>query len=77
VFNRWGACAGNLTSNEYLQINALGTDAMHAEPIAVLDALKLASLARQSVVAGKCSPRRKPGPLARFISVSLGPQSLG
>jgi hypothetical protein len=33
---------------KYFQVNALGTDAMHAEPIAALDALKLASLALQS-----------------------------
>jgi len=30
--------------NRYFQVNAPGTDAMHAEPIAALAALKLASL---------------------------------
>jgi hypothetical protein len=34
--------------NRYFQVDAHGTDAMHAEPIAALDALKLASLALQS-----------------------------
>jgi hypothetical protein len=34
--------------NRYFQVGALGTDAMHAEPIAALDALKLASLALPS-----------------------------
>jgi hypothetical protein len=30
--------------NRYIQVDAPGTDAMHAEPIAALAALKLASL---------------------------------
>ena len=34
--------------SRYLEVDALGIDAMHAEPFAVLDALKLASLALQS-----------------------------
>jgi hypothetical protein len=42
------ACEGNLMINKYFQVDALGTDAMHAEPIAALDALKLASLALPS-----------------------------
>jgi hypothetical protein len=35
-------------NKRYFQVAALGIDAMHAEPIAALDALKLASLALQS-----------------------------
>jgi hypothetical protein len=31
--------------NRYLKVDAPGTDATHADPIAALDALKLASLA--------------------------------
>ena len=31
--------------NRYFRVDAPGTDAMHADPIAALDALKLASLA--------------------------------
>jgi hypothetical protein len=31
--------------NRYFEVDAPRTDAMHAEPIAALDALKLASLA--------------------------------
>jgi hypothetical protein len=34
--------------NGYFQVDAPKTDAMHADPIAALDALKLASLALQS-----------------------------
>jgi hypothetical protein len=34
--------------NRYFQVDALGTDAMHTEPIAALAALKLASLALPS-----------------------------
>ncbi len=41
-------CGGNLIINRYFQVDAPGTDAMHAEPIAALAALKLASLALQS-----------------------------
>jgi hypothetical protein len=34
--------------NRYFQVDAPGTDAMHAKPIAALAALKLASLALPS-----------------------------
>jgi hypothetical protein len=34
--------------NRHFQVDAPRTDAMHADPIAALDALKLASLALQS-----------------------------
>jgi hypothetical protein len=34
--------------NRYFKVGVLGTGAMHTEPIAALDALKLASLALQS-----------------------------
>jgi hypothetical protein len=34
--------------NRYFKVEAPGADAVHAEPIAALDALKLASLALQS-----------------------------
>ena len=34
--------------NRYFKVDTPETDAMHAEPIAALDALKLASLALQS-----------------------------
>jgi hypothetical protein len=34
--------------NRYFKVDAPRTDAMHADPIAALDALKLASLALQS-----------------------------
>jgi hypothetical protein len=34
--------------NRYFEVDAPGTDAMHADPIAALDALKLASLALPS-----------------------------
>jgi hypothetical protein len=43
------------------QVDALGIDAMHAEPIAALGALKLASLALQSTH----SPRYDPFSLKR------------
>jgi hypothetical protein len=35
-------------NQRYFQVDAPGIDAMHAEPIAALDALKLASLALPS-----------------------------
>jgi hypothetical protein len=38
------ACGGNLMINWHFKLDAPDTDAMHAEPIAALDALKLASL---------------------------------
>jgi hypothetical protein len=39
------ACGGNLLISRHFKVDAPGTDAMHTEPIAALDALKLASLA--------------------------------
>jgi hypothetical protein len=42
------ACGGNLMTKRYFQVDAPGIDAMPAEPIAALDALKSASLALQS-----------------------------
>jgi hypothetical protein len=42
--------------NRYFQVDAPGTDAMHAEPIAALAALKLASLALPSTHSPRYGP---------------------
>jgi hypothetical protein len=47
--------------NRYFQVDTPGTDAMHAEPIAALDALKLASLAvtRGTLAVLSCSAQAR------------------
>jgi hypothetical protein len=48
MFIGFGACGGKLMINRYFQVHAPEIDTMHAEPIAALAALKLASLALPS-----------------------------
>ena len=62
------ACGGNLMSSKYFKVDALDTGAMHADPIAALDALKLASLVLQSTH----SPRYGQGQLKRASRTARG-----
>jgi hypothetical protein len=69
--------------NRYFQVDVPGTDAMHAAPIAALDALKLASLALPSTHSPRYgfSPERREttliAPIARdpYENCGLAPRA--
>jgi hypothetical protein len=60
MFNSRGACGSNLILNRDL-VEAPGADAMHADPVAALDALKLAAGCYTRYIALCCPAPRKPG----------------